>query len=68
VIHGDTHKLRFDSPLQEPQKGGAPARFVRLEVPGSPKVAGVWVSIDPEAEKPFAVELVYPDTREPMAE
>ena len=60
LIHGDTHRFRFDRPLTEPDSGRAIARLQRLEVPGSPLVAGVRVRIDPDAAKPFDVKVVYP--------
>lgn len=63
AIHGDTHKHRFDQPLKDPSTGETQRRFTRLEVPGAPFVAGVWVSVDPAAEPPFRVELTYPDVR-----
>lgn len=68
AIHGDTHRYRFDQPLTDPKTGEAVKRFVRLEVPGSPTVGAVWVSIDPQAPEPFAVELVYPNYRDALAE
>jgi len=68
AIHGDTHKYRFDHPLRDPETGGAQQRFTRLEVPGSPMVGGVWVSVDPEAAEPFSVELAYPDAMEHLME
>ena len=60
AIHGDTHHFRFDQPLQD--NGDRRARFYRLEVPGSPIIGGVWVTVDTAADAPFAVELVYPDS------
>lgn len=60
AIHGDSHVYRFDHPLTNPDTGEAETRFARLIVPGSPTVAGVWVSVEPTAPEPFAVELVYP--------
>ncbi len=64
AVHGDTHRFRFDQPLRDPGHGGVLRRFVRLEVPGSPIVAGVRVSVDPAADQPFAVELAPADARE----
>ena len=60
LIHGDTHRFRFDRPLQDPDSGGAIARVQRLEVPGSPLVAGVRVRIDPDAAEPFDAKVVFP--------
>ena len=68
AIHGDTHKYRFDHPLQDPSTSGALRRFTRLEVPGSPVVGGVWVSVDTQAAEPFSVELLYPDSYAPIVE
>jgi hypothetical protein len=63
LIHGDTHRFRFDQPLTN-ASGRAIDRFYRLEVPGSPSVAGVWISIDPGADRPFLVDVVYPSAYE----
>jgi hypothetical protein len=52
LIHGDTHRYRFDQPWNHDQAG---QRLWRLEVPGSPFVAGVWVAIKPEESPVFAV-------------
>jgi hypothetical protein len=64
AVHGDTHRFRFDQPLRDPGHGGVLRRFFRLEVPGSPMVAGVRVGVDPTADQPFAVELAPADARE----
>ncbi|MGB5831286.1 MAG: metallophosphoesterase [Thiohalocapsa sp.] len=61
LIHGDTHRFRFDQPLTDAD-GNPIERFSRLEVPGSPSVAGVWVTVDTAAVPAFAVEVVYPNT------
>ena len=61
LIHGDTHWFRFDQPLGDAD-GKPIERFSRLEVPGSPSVAGVWVTVNPSAVPAFAVDLVYPNT------
>ncbi|AHF03591.1 hypothetical protein MARPU_06720 [Marichromatium purpuratum 984] len=55
ALHGDTHRLRHDRPLQ----GGAGGRLVRVEVPGSPSIGGVWITIDPTADEPFQIEPVW---------
>ncbi|AFL73052.1 hypothetical protein [Thiocystis violascens] len=60
LIHGDTHGFKHDRPLIDPGTGLPFPRFVRAEVPGSPVVGGIWVSVDPDADEPFAVEEVYP--------
>ena len=61
LIHGDTHHYRYDQPLREAASGAAMARVQRLEVPGSPVVAGVWVTVDPDAAPVFSVERLYPN-------
>jgi hypothetical protein len=65
-IHGDTHALRFDRPLTDPDTGRPHARFTRLEVPGSPVVGGAWVTISPGADPPFRVQPAYPRARDAL--
>lgn len=60
LIHGDTHRFRFDHPLVDAD-GNRITRFNRLEVPGSPFVAGVWVTVDADAAQVFDVQVVYPN-------
>ena len=60
VIHGDNHRYTLDQPLQDPATGLAALRLTRLEVPGSPVVAGVWVTYDPDAVEPFRFDRTYP--------
>jgi hypothetical protein len=64
LIHGDTHRYKFDRPVMDPDTGVPIARVQRLEVPGSPVVAGVWVSVDPGAVQVFRVRTVFPDADE----
>jgi hypothetical protein len=64
AIHGDTHRFKHDRPLIDPGTGQPFTRFVRVEVPGSPIVGGVWIGIDPQAEEPFDVNLLYPTARD----
>ncbi|WP_346014667.1 hypothetical protein [Thiocystis violacea] len=64
LIHGDSHHFRYDRPLRDPATGARIDRFERAEVPGSPSVGGLWISVDPEAAQPFTVEEVYPAARE----
>lgn len=59
VLHGDSHLFRHDQPFAASDAEHA-ARLTRIEVPGSPLIGAVWVSIDPESPKPFAAELVSP--------
>jgi hypothetical protein len=64
AIHGDTHRFKHDRPLIDPATGERFERFVRAEVPGSPVVGGVWISVDPQAEEPFGVSEMYPISRD----
>ena len=68
LIHGDTHSFKHDRPLIDPGTGQPFARFVRAEVPGSPVVGGLWVSVDPDADAPFAIEEVYPMSLDVLGE
>ena len=60
VIHGDNHRYILDQPLQDPATGQPAPRLTRLEVPGSPVVAGVWVTYDPDGMEPFRFDRTYP--------
>lgn len=54
LAHGDSHAFRFDQPLAD--RGGAPFPHVaRLQTFGSPTVAAVVVTIDPDAAEPIRV-------------
>ncbi|SDW47658.1 metallophosphoesterase [Thiocapsa roseopersicina] len=64
AIHGDTHRFKHDRPLIDPATGAPFRRFVRTEVPGSPVVGGVWISVDAQAEEPFGVSEMYPISRD----
>jgi hypothetical protein len=64
AIHGDSHTYTFDHPLKSATTGEREGRFVRLEVPGSPVVGGVWVTVEPTAPEPFKADPVYPDAHE----
>jgi hypothetical protein len=66
AIHGDTHTYQLDRPLKDPRTGVPIPRFHRLEVPGSPVVGGVWVTVDPASEEPFRVDPVYPVARDSL--
>lgn len=68
LIHGDTHRFRFDHPLRDPLSGRTLERLTRLEVPGSPQVGGVWVTLDPGGEQPFRVAPVYLNARDLLLE
>ena len=45
VVHGDTHRFRFDKPLVDPDSGHAIANVTRLEVHGSPFVNWSYVTV-----------------------
>jgi hypothetical protein len=64
LIHGDTHSYKLDRPVADPASGEPITRVQRLEVPGSPLVAGVRVSVEPDAETVFKVRMVYPSAAE----
>ncbi|MFB1487635.1 MULTISPECIES: metallophosphoesterase [unclassified Thiocapsa] len=68
AIHGDTHRFKHDRPLIDPATGEPFERFVRIEVPGSPVVGGVWISVEPQAEEPFGVSEMYPIGRDRLME
>jgi hypothetical protein len=48
VVHGDTHWYRFDKPLVDAASGLAVPNLTRLEVPGSPFVNWVYVTVGTE--------------------
>lgn len=60
VIHGDDHHYVLDQPFRDAETGQPEQRLTRLEVPGSPLVAGVWVTYDPTAAEPFRFERNEP--------
>jgi hypothetical protein len=59
LLHGDTHRFKHDRPLIDPANGSPFDRLVRVEVPGSPMVGGVWITADLKAPEPFAVDPIY---------
>ena len=59
LIHGDTHHFQHNHPLLDPTRGVPFERFTRVEVPASPLVGGVWITVDPNAAEPFAAKPVY---------
>lgn len=67
LLHGDTHQYRHDHPLLDPARGTPFERLTRVEVPGSPVVGGLWITVDPGGQEPFttsrvdAVSLVVPE-------
>ena len=57
-IHGDTHTYRVDQPLKD--AAGQPYKnFRRMEVFGSPAVAGVTVTVNPDRPNVFGFEPYY---------
>ncbi|HEX2825486.1 MAG TPA: hypothetical protein VHP37_04015 [Burkholderiales bacterium] len=48
ILHGDTHVYRFDKPLVDAKTGAAVANVSRVEVPGSPFVNWVYVTVTVE--------------------
>ena len=59
LIHGDTHHFQYNHPLLDPAQGARFERFTRVEVPASPLVGGVWITVDPRAAEPFTAKPVY---------
>lgn len=64
AIHGDSHNYQLNHPLLDLETGRAIKRFTRLEVPGPPTVAGVWVTLTPESAGLVSVELAYPGSED----
>ncbi|MBP89546.1 MAG: hypothetical protein CMJ64_23025 [Planctomycetaceae bacterium] len=57
-IHGDSHYYRIDKPLKS-EAGATYLNFTRMEVFGSPNVAGVVVTIDPSDSQVFSYRPYY---------
>lgn len=57
-IHGDTHYYRIDKPFKD-SKRKLFTHFTRLEVFGSPNVAGVEVSVDTKDPQVFSFRPYY---------
>ena len=57
-IHGDTHYFRIDKPFKN-DSGQTFLHFTRLEVFGSPNVAGVVVSVDGNDPQVFSYRPYY---------
>lgn len=56
IIHGDGHVLKFDQPFSLERN---PLRNVyRLQVPGERDVRAVLMTVRPELDEPFAIELI----------
>ncbi len=56
VVHGDNHTYVVDRPLRRRTTGRRLENFMRLQVPGSPLVGWVRVTVDSDAEQPFSFE------------
>jgi hypothetical protein len=54
-VHGDTHAYTLDRPFRD-SLGKPVENIVRLEVPGSPLVGWVRVTVDPNDPALFRVE------------
>jgi hypothetical protein len=52
LVHGDTHNYQFNQPLRDDQ-GSIVRTAWRLEVPGSPTVGWVKVTVDTREANPF---------------
>lgn len=61
-IHGDSHYYRIDKPFKN-REGHTFMHFTRMEVFGSPNVAGVFVSVDPKDPQVFSFRPYYLDDR-----
>jgi hypothetical protein len=60
AIHGDTHQFQVNQPFKDARTGVPIERLWRLEVPGSPLVGGVWVTVEAAGSaEPFSVNVVY---------
>jgi hypothetical protein len=57
-IHGDTHYYRVDKPFKDKAKKTF-LKFTRMEVFGSPNVAGVIVNVDPNDPLVFSYRPYY---------
>jgi len=51
LVHGDTHRFRVDSPLDDPATGALVANFTRVEVFGSPGMNWVRIRVIEDAER-----------------
>ena len=58
-LHGDSHYFRIDKPLRDGKSGQTILHFTRLEVFGSPNVAGVSVTVNPASSEVFSFEPYF---------
>jgi hypothetical protein len=56
VTHGDNHEFVVDRPLTDRTTGRRLSNLTRMQVPGSPDVGWIRVTVTPGAEDPFAFE------------
>ena len=56
AVHGDWHDYTVDKPLTHLETGQTLANFTRLQVPGSPTVGWVRVTVAPGIAEPFSFE------------
>lgn len=56
AVHGDDHEYTVDQPLRSRASGQALDNLTRLQVPGSPDVGWVHVSVAPGSPQPFSFE------------
>lgn len=56
VVQGDWHDYTVDHPVMSRSTGEPLGNVTRLQVPGSPHVGWVRVTVDPDAPEPFAFE------------
>lgn len=56
VMHGDDHIYTIDRPLTNRPSGRPLDNLVRVQVPGSPEVGWVRVTVQPGSKEPFAFE------------
>ena len=57
-LKGDPHYYRIDKPLKD-KHGNTYLHFTRMEVFGSPNVAGVVVSVTPTTKEVFSFQPYY---------
>ncbi len=55
-IHGDFHDFIKDQPLVDRTSGQTLENFTRVQVPGSPDVGWVHITVTPGADDLFTVE------------
>ena len=61
-IHGDSHYYRIDKPFKN-ANGKTFLGFTRMEVFGSPNVAGLVITVDPDDPQVFSARPYYLDSK-----